>query len=134
MAPQLIQLLSTLLTAALWWVGRVQTEFDPTSTLTTYVTKGNCAGPRGNDANADLTQCANGYVLIHERTMELDTFFTINIWGTLCDYYSWKIYMCIPPGKGKLPNPYLFPKLPRSFSPFLTSSLTNKSTWGLPYQ
>ena len=81
---------------ALWYLGRVQTEFIPNSTLTTYVDFQDC-GPRGDDAYADLDQCVNGYVLVHTETRG----------GTInsCEYFSWKIYMCNEPGE--LPAPYL---------------------------
>ena len=64
--------------------------FDPSSTLVRYTDRGDC-GPRGDDAQADLTQCALGYTTVEEvPNQNYETRASVN--G--CDFFGWTVYAC----------------------------------------
>lgn len=64
--------------------------FDPMNTLTSYESAG--CGPRGHDAEANLSQCFFGFRLI-EAKMSADGIPVSNIKN--CLYYSFKQYECM---------------------------------------
>eukprot|EP00662_Eupelagonemidae_sp_cell21_P019564 gene19564-biopygen31693 len=63
--------------------------FDPASTLVSYVDRGNC-GPRGDDANADLSQCRNGSFIVRE----VPFIYTYDVVASYngCDYFAYTVY------------------------------------------
>ena len=64
--------------------------FDPSSTLVSYHDKESC-GPRGNDANADLSQCAHGASV--KKKVPWDNWKTVaEVNG--CEYFSYTVYKC----------------------------------------
>ena len=67
---------------------RVTRHFDPSSTLVRYTDRGTC-GPRGDDAQADFTQCALGYTTVEEVPNQ-DYEVQASVDG--CDYFSWTVY------------------------------------------
>jgi len=65
-------------------------NFDPSSSLVSYIDNGSC-GPRGDDAQADLSQCSNGW--IQGKHVPLNNYQVVaTIDG--CDYYTYTIYQC----------------------------------------
>ncbi len=75
----------------IWTMNGLQ-EFDPSSTLTSYIDHGGC-GPRGDDAQADLSQCTNGFEVDYdERLDNWKVVATVN--G--CDYFEYIVYKCSP--------------------------------------
>lgn len=67
-------------------------EFDPKDTLTTY-SSGNC-GPRGHDAEADLSQCEYGSVIVAERLKGSETNPVVAKVDE-CLYFRYSVYRCI---------------------------------------
>jgi len=68
----------------------VNSMFDPKSSLVTYHDHKSC-GPRGDDAQADLSQCALGYDIAKEgKSVDWKVLATIN--G--CEYYGYTVYEC----------------------------------------
>jgi len=94
--------------------------FDPSSALTSYVDQGGC-GPRGNDANADLSQCTEGsYVLF---VLPFDNWKCVaRING--CCYYSATVYKCVT--SSSTTSPTSVSLLP-STSPSVSLSPTSSS-------
>jgi len=65
--------------------------FDPCSTLTSYIDNQNC-GCRGDDPQADLTQCGNnGYHVVEDQPLQNYKVLAV-ING--CEYYSYRVYAC----------------------------------------
>jgi hypothetical protein len=71
---------------------KLQYTFDPTSTLTSYTDHGAC-GARGDDAQADLSQCIGGSVLVADEHFSNGAD-VLNIDG--CSYFAYKIWECLP--------------------------------------
>jgi len=64
--------------------------FNPSSTLVSYQDKGSC-GPKGDDAKADLSQCAHGARVVEEVPK--------GRWEVVamiegCEYFSYTVYEC----------------------------------------
>jgi len=71
----------------------VNSMFDPKSSLVTYHDHKSC-GPRGDDAQADLSQCALGYDIAKEgKSVDWKVLATID--G--CEYYGYTVYECKGP-------------------------------------
>jgi len=93
--------------------------FDPSSALTSYVDQGGC-GPRGNDANADLSQCTEGsYVLF---VLPFDNWNCVALINGCC-YYLATVYKCVTSSSTTSPTSVsLLPSTSPSVSLIPTSS------------
>jgi len=71
---------------------KLQYTFDPSSPLTSYTDHGAC-GARGDDAQADLSQCIWGSKLVADEAFS-NAADVPNIDG--CNYFAYKIWECLP--------------------------------------
>ena len=65
-----------------------QPYFNAASTMTSYVDQGSC-GLRGDDANADFSQCSYGYRQILHKPWDHNHDIIDG-----CAYYTWTVYKC----------------------------------------
>jgi len=72
-------------------VPTLATRFDPNSNLVSYTDRASC-GPRGNDANADLSQCSAGSRVV--KRVRVDNWKVVAVVDG-CDYFAYTIYECL---------------------------------------
>ena len=76
----------------------LQDEFDPASTLTSYVARNDC-GPRGVSINADLRPCTYGAYFVKRETGRIEDTPSSewNVVATIddCEYVSYDVYECL---------------------------------------
>lgn len=98
-------------------------DFDPTSTLTSYFSQGIC-GPRGANANADLSQCTNGADLVYHQAWD-SWKIVASVNG--CNYWQYEIYECKTLSPSLAPTLYPTSTAKPSLSMTPTSSVNPSS-------